>query len=54
MIADVAARFSIDGTDDYWSGSAIVESDTVSSTTKGLVKYSGNLQGNGELSFTEA
>ena len=52
-IADVAVRLGVVNSTKFWSGSAIVESDTISSTTKGLVKYSGNLQGNGELSYTE-
>ena len=51
-IADVTVRFSIDGTTSYWEGSAIVESDSINSTSKGLVKYTGNLAGNGELAYT--
>jgi len=52
VVADVEVRLSIDGTTDYWGGSAIVESDSITSTVKGVVKYSGNLQGNGELTYT--
>lgn len=53
-VADVTVRLSIDGTSDYWSGTAIVESDSIQSTVKGVVKYSGNLHGNGELTYTES
>lgn len=50
-VADVAVRFSIDDTTTYWAGSAIVDSDSINSTAKGVVKYSGNLTGNGALVY---
>lgn len=53
-IANTVVRLSVDGTTTYWSGSAIVESDSIASTTKGVVKYSGTLQGDGELVYTGA
>jgi len=53
-IANVAARFSLDGTTAYWEGSAIYVSDSINSTSKGLVKVSGNLTGNGAITYTGA
>ena len=51
-IADVAVRLATAGSTSFWSGSAIYASDSINSTTKGLVKISGNLTGNGALAYT--
>lgn len=50
-IADVAVRFGLDGSTIYWGGSAVIDSDSITSTAKGVVKYSCNLTGNGELAY---
>jgi hypothetical protein len=52
VIADVVVRLGVSSSE-YWVGSAIVESDTINSGSKGVVKYTGNLSGNGELSWVE-
>ncbi len=51
-ITDVVVRLGVSSTE-YWVGSAVVESDSLNSGAKGLVKYTGNLAGNGELSWVE-
>lgn len=50
-IADVAVRFGLTGSTIYWGGSAVIDSDSITSTAKGVVKYSCNLTGNGELAY---
>lgn len=52
VIADVVVRLGVSSAN-YWVGSAVVESDSISSTPKGVVKYTGNLAGNGEISYVE-
>jgi len=51
-VADVVIRLGISSTS-YWAGSAIIESDSLQGGAKGVVKYSGSLAGNGELTWTQ-
>ena len=53
-VADVNARFYTSSTSStYWSGSAVVESDSIGSPVKDKVAISINLKGNGELTWNE-
>ena len=52
VVADVVVRLAVSATN-YWVGSAIIESDSLSSGAKGVVKYTGNLSGNGALDWVE-
>jgi len=51
VVANVVVRLGVTSAN-YWVGSAIVESDVLQGTPKGVVKYSGTLSGDGELVYT--